>query len=437
MRKYFLLFAFVLSAIVTGCSSDDETDGNSQIKVDDKNSLTQTVYADNNEGKSGVKFSTTGAWTSTIKETGTQKDASTSASEWITISPDHGTAAGDYTMNIALQTNYTGKDRAATITIVCGDTNISITVTQEGKTEDGETPVEEKYDLAFLLLEGDITDTDTPADNTSLRSSTRLFEYALSITDEKGKEIKSILTLNDTCNLSLESYNPETKEAYLHRRYNVSGSDSLLISEIISINTDTKERKVLVEYLPCYDFSLVSANGKYVIYDKLDRANRVNGQVIKLSVSDGKEIILHDGKYDDFVIGSVSKDGSKVVLYNYDDKVIFIENDVQKYTFTGPTDLSGVYLSPDETKLLVEYGESGLLVCDLNGDNRQILKADDQSYYIETCLWSADAKYIYFNSYMKEQTILKLDVENKTSVQLTTDFPTNLYNNTVSIKINK
>ena len=73
MRKYFLLFAFVLSAIVTGCSSDDETDGNGQIKVDDKNSLTQTVYADNNEGKSGVKFTTTGAWTSTIKETGTQK----------------------------------------------------------------------------------------------------------------------------------------------------------------------------------------------------------------------------------------------------------------------------------------------------------------------------------------------------------------------------
>ncbi|MFV0419382.1 MAG: BACON domain-containing protein [Dysgonomonas sp.] len=142
MRKYLLLFAFTLSAILAGCSSDDETDGNSQIKVDDKNSLTQTVYADNNEGKSGVKFSTTGAWTSTIKETGTQKDASTSASEWITISPDHGTAAGDYTMNIALQTNYTGKDRAATITIVCGDTNISITVTQEGKTEDGDIPEE-------------------------------------------------------------------------------------------------------------------------------------------------------------------------------------------------------------------------------------------------------------------------------------------------------
>lgn len=102
MRKYFLLFAFVLSAIVTGCSSDDETDGNGQIKVDDKNSLTQTVYADNNEGKSGVKFTTTGAWTSTIKETGTQKDASTSASDWVSISPDHGTAAGDYTMNITL-----------------------------------------------------------------------------------------------------------------------------------------------------------------------------------------------------------------------------------------------------------------------------------------------------------------------------------------------
>lgn len=141
MKKYFLLFAIVLGTIITGCSDDDK-ENNSQIKVDDKSSLSQTVYADENEAKSGVKFTTAGAWTSSIKETRSQKDTSTDASSWISISPDHGTAAGEYTMNITLETNYTGKDRSATITIVCGDTNISITVTQEGKTEEGDIPEE-------------------------------------------------------------------------------------------------------------------------------------------------------------------------------------------------------------------------------------------------------------------------------------------------------
>lgn len=141
MKKFLLLFAIVLSTFLTGCSDDDNQD-NTQIRVDDKSSLSQTVYADDNEAKSGVKFTTAGAWTSSIKETRSQKDASTDASEWISISPDRGTAAGDYTMNITLKTNYTGKDRAATITIVSGGSNISITVTQVAKTEEGDIPEE-------------------------------------------------------------------------------------------------------------------------------------------------------------------------------------------------------------------------------------------------------------------------------------------------------
>ena len=56
--------------------------------------------------------------------------------------PDHGDAAGDYTIQVVLGVNGTGEDRSATITITCGTTTITITVTQKGTTEDGKVPEE-------------------------------------------------------------------------------------------------------------------------------------------------------------------------------------------------------------------------------------------------------------------------------------------------------
>lgn len=46
------------------------------------------------------------------------------------LDPDHG-GAGSYTVNIILDPNYTGEARSAVITIICGDTQITVTVTQE------------------------------------------------------------------------------------------------------------------------------------------------------------------------------------------------------------------------------------------------------------------------------------------------------------------
>jgi hypothetical protein len=91
----------------------------------------QTVNADETTGKSGVTFVTSGAWTSTITEVSTKSTKSGTAS-WISISPDHGNAAGEYTIIISLLKNYTGEDRKATITISFDDMDITITVTQKG-----------------------------------------------------------------------------------------------------------------------------------------------------------------------------------------------------------------------------------------------------------------------------------------------------------------
>lgn len=46
------------------------------------------------------------------------------------LDPDHG-GAGSYTVNIILSPNDTGETRSAVITIICGDTQIKVTVTQE------------------------------------------------------------------------------------------------------------------------------------------------------------------------------------------------------------------------------------------------------------------------------------------------------------------
>ena len=58
----------------------------------------------------------------------------------MTVSPDHGDAAGDYTISISLGVNTSGQDRKAIITIECGGTRITITVEQKGTTEDGKVP---------------------------------------------------------------------------------------------------------------------------------------------------------------------------------------------------------------------------------------------------------------------------------------------------------
>ena len=83
----------------------------------------QIVNADETSGESGVTFVTTGAWTSSITEE-TTKLTKSGTTSWISISPDHGDAAGEYTITISLQKNYDSEDRKATITITFDDMEI-------------------------------------------------------------------------------------------------------------------------------------------------------------------------------------------------------------------------------------------------------------------------------------------------------------------------
>lgn len=137
MKK--LLTMLLVSVAMISCDKNDDGE-TTAITVPNHTELEQTVYADQTSGKSGVTFTTAGAWTSTISETSPTRSDKTSSPEWISIDPASGDKAGSYTISISLSKNLTGVKRSATITIVCGGERITISITQEATTEEGKEP---------------------------------------------------------------------------------------------------------------------------------------------------------------------------------------------------------------------------------------------------------------------------------------------------------
>ena len=137
------IFAFLFAAAAfCACSDDNGGDGGKDIQLAPGTPKDYTIFADETSGtpSEGISFTTTGPWRATVAET--RAEVSGGSPSWVTVSPDHGDAAGDYTITIGLGVNATGKDRRATITIECGSTKITITVEQKGTTEEGEVPDE-------------------------------------------------------------------------------------------------------------------------------------------------------------------------------------------------------------------------------------------------------------------------------------------------------
>lgn len=137
MKK--LLTMLLVSVAMISCDKNDDGEPTA-ITVPNQTELEQTVYADQTTGKSGVTFTTAGAWTSTISETSPTRSNKTTSPEWISIDPASGDKAGSYTISISLSKNLTGAKRSATITIVCGGERITINITQEATTEEGKEP---------------------------------------------------------------------------------------------------------------------------------------------------------------------------------------------------------------------------------------------------------------------------------------------------------
>jgi uncharacterized protein (TIGR02145 family) len=134
--SFWLLLTVGLATVVFNSCKDENEDKKETphaIQVKNEQDLTQTLFADKKECND-IRITTTGAWTSTIKPAAVSLGAS-GAMDWISISPDYGDKAGDYTISITLETNDTGKDRTAQIVLSSGDTEIVIAITQKAQTK--------------------------------------------------------------------------------------------------------------------------------------------------------------------------------------------------------------------------------------------------------------------------------------------------------------
>ena len=158
---------FAVTTMFSGCDEDEK---DPEIKVENEASLSQTVYADQTGGVT-TTFVTAGAWSSTITE-GSVKSTKSGTASWLSINPDRGSAAGTYSIVISIDPNLTGAERSATITVKCGDTEISIVVTQKTTKEDGEpylksptltTTDPTNVTATTATAGGNITDAGVPA----------------------------------------------------------------------------------------------------------------------------------------------------------------------------------------------------------------------------------------------------------------------------------
>ena len=130
MKRFFLLCVLSMLTFVA-CTNDVNGGGDAgEIVVPpaQQENLSQEIAASATEG-SGVTFTTAGAWTSTINS------VRSGEVDWLSITPDHGDAAGNYTVSINLVPNETGEERRAEIIITCGESNIAIAITQRATDE--------------------------------------------------------------------------------------------------------------------------------------------------------------------------------------------------------------------------------------------------------------------------------------------------------------
>lgn len=182
MKTAEILLSLFAAATLTACGGDDNDgkwSGNfGQVEVPDTRELEQTVGADDTQGKSGVTFTTEAAWTAAI----TQTRAGTP--DWISISPDHGDAAGTYTLRITLTPNGSEEERTATITIECGNSTVPITLTQEG-TDNPITPVPNSR---ISRIECDVMNNYSPSHGEDRMIYTYRFMY-----DDAGRVIAYLL----------------------------------------------------------------------------------------------------------------------------------------------------------------------------------------------------------------------------------------------------
>ena len=123
MKRIAFVIMLVFGTLLAGCQKEDKT---TTLTGYDESRLSLTAFADNASIEGGFTFTAAADWYTQVSYDTPVKSGT---NEWITLEPANG-SAGTITINIELQPNTTGTNRTATIKIICGDTVLTITVTQ-------------------------------------------------------------------------------------------------------------------------------------------------------------------------------------------------------------------------------------------------------------------------------------------------------------------
>lgn len=130
MKAFYSLF-LLLAVMLTSC--DEVLGTQDQIELLDGTS-TSLVFNADDSGDATLKFVADAAWTASVSEIAASKSGESLS--WLKLS-SYGGEAGEYTITVSLTKNFTGASRKAEIKIVCGDSEVVITVEQKGETSTG------------------------------------------------------------------------------------------------------------------------------------------------------------------------------------------------------------------------------------------------------------------------------------------------------------
>lgn len=139
IKKSILLFTIPL--LLTNCIKDADE---KKISITDKQQLNLKPYADQEAGSFTLTAQAT--WTASIVDTKTNNSPI-----WLGIDKLSG-EPGTSVINISVRPNLTGNDRSATLSFLCEEDIISLTITQAGKKKDGSVPDPDDYKSHRAIL---------------------------------------------------------------------------------------------------------------------------------------------------------------------------------------------------------------------------------------------------------------------------------------------
>ncbi|WP_299229498.1 BACON domain-containing protein [uncultured Bacteroides sp.] len=121
--KVFYFIVFFTAFALCSCSEESST-ADSEIVLADGASAVMQFKADEDGSSQFIKFIANDSWIASTEDS------------WVSLSSEQGNA-GENVISISLEKNYTGVERKAQITIICGDDSITIIIEQKAETSYG------------------------------------------------------------------------------------------------------------------------------------------------------------------------------------------------------------------------------------------------------------------------------------------------------------